>query len=61
MIIVDENFLKLKEVYVNLKNYDFDALGNYKMDQREAQKIIDYVDSRNNLPVSKVFHKEDKN
>ena len=58
---MDENFLKLKEVYVNLKNYDFDALGNYKMDQREAQKIIDYVDSRNNLPVSKVFHKEDKN
>lgn len=35
----------LQEIYVNLKNYDFDILGNYKMDQKEAQKIIDYVEN----------------
>lgn len=34
----------LQEVYVNLKNYDFDVLGSYKMDPKEAQKIIDYVE-----------------
>ncbi len=34
----------LIEVYNNLKNYDFDILGNYKMDKREAQKLIDYVE-----------------
>jgi len=34
----------LQEVYVNLKNYDFDVLGSYKMDSKEAQKIIDYVE-----------------
>lgn len=36
----------LQEIYVNLKNFDFDILGNYKMDQREAQKIIDYVEKQ---------------
>ena len=36
--------LGLIEVYNNLKNYDWDILGNYKMDKREAQKIIDYVE-----------------
>lgn len=38
--------LGLIEVYNNLKNFDFDILGNYKMDQREAQKIIDYVEKQ---------------
>lgn len=32
--------IEAKEVLVNLKNYDFDALGNYKMDKREAEKLI---------------------
>lgn len=36
--------LGLIEVYNNLKNYDWDILGNYKMDKREAQKLIDYVE-----------------
>ena len=38
--------LRLKEVYVNLKNFDFELHGNYKMDQQEAQKIIDYVEKK---------------
>lgn len=37
---MDSLKLKAKEVLINLKNYDFDALGNYKMDEREARKLI---------------------
>lgn len=29
--------LKVKEVMVNLKNHDFDLLGTYKMDEKEAK------------------------
>ena len=36
----------LIEVYNNLKNYDWDILGNYKMDHKEALKIIDYVEKQ---------------
>ena len=36
--------LRIQEIYVNLKNFDFDILGNYKMDKSEAQKLIDYVE-----------------
>ena len=35
-----ETYLAMKEVYVNLKNYDFDTFGNYKMDINEAKKFI---------------------
>lgn len=37
---MDNLKLDATEVLVNLKNYDFDALGNYKMDQREAEKLM---------------------
>ena len=36
--------IRLKEVLCNLKNYDFDILGNYKMDKKEAQKLIDALE-----------------
>lgn len=32
--------LLAKEVLVNLKNYDFDIFGYYKMDHKEADKLI---------------------
>lgn len=32
--------LRLKEFYVNLKNYDFDVHGSYKIDENEAKKLI---------------------
>ena len=38
--------IRLIEVYNNLKNFDFDILGNYKMDKNEAKKIIDYVEEQ---------------
>ena len=37
--------IRLKEIYVNLKNHDFDVLGRYKMDKNEANKFIDTYDS----------------
>ena len=37
--------LELIEVYNNLKNYDFEVNGNYKMDESEAKKIIKYVEN----------------
>ena len=36
--------IKLKEVLCNLKNYDFDILGSYKIDKNEAQKLIDALE-----------------
>lgn len=33
--------LQVKEVMVNLKNHDFDVLGAYKMDEKEAKKLLD--------------------
>ena len=41
--------IRLKEIYVNLKNHDFDVLGRYKMDKNEAK-----------YPVSKAKGKADK-
>lgn len=34
------NDIGLTEIYVNLKNYDFDTCGNYKMDKKEAEKFV---------------------
>lgn len=33
--------LRIKEVMCNLKNYNFDELGSYKMDEMEARKLLD--------------------
>lgn len=33
--------LRIKEVMCNLKNYNFDELGPYKMDELEARKLLD--------------------
>lgn len=33
--------IRIKEVMCNLKNYSFDVLGAYRMDKREAQKLLD--------------------
>ena len=38
------NPIELKEVIVNLKNHDFDTLGHYRMDQKEAQKLMNALD-----------------
>lgn len=35
------NDLRLTEIYVNLKNHDFESCGNYKMDEKEAEKFIE--------------------
>lgn len=32
--------IRIKEVMCNLKNYSFDVLGAYRMDKREAQKLL---------------------
>jgi hypothetical protein len=34
------NDIELTEIYVNLKNHDFDTCGNYKMDKKEAEKFV---------------------
>jgi hypothetical protein len=34
------NDIGLTEIYVNLKNHDFDTCGNYKMDKKEAEKFM---------------------
>lgn len=34
------NDIELTEIYVNLKNHDFDTCGNYKMDRKEAEKFV---------------------
>ena len=47
--------IRLKEILCNLKNYDFDILGNYKMDKKEAQKLIDTLEELEKggwIPVS---------
>lgn len=36
--------IRIKEVINNLKNYDFDILGNYKMDGAEAKKLIEAIE-----------------
>ena len=35
------NDLRLTEIYVNLKNHDFESCGNYKIDEKEAEKFIE--------------------
>jgi hypothetical protein len=34
------NDIGLTEIYVNLKNHDFDTCGSYKMDKKEAEKFV---------------------
>lgn len=34
------NDIGLTEIYVNLKNHDFDTCGNYKMEKKEAEKFV---------------------
>lgn len=44
--------IRLREIYVNLKNYDFDINGSYKMEQAEANKFIECfeeMEENNNL------------
>lgn len=36
--------LRLREIYVNLKNYDFDVHGSYKLDRNEANKFISWFE-----------------
>lgn len=36
--------IRIREIYVNLKNYSFDVLGGYKMDEKEAQKFIEWFE-----------------
>lgn len=36
--------LRVKEVMCNLRNYDFEELGPYKMDETEAKKLLDGLD-----------------
>lgn len=36
--------LRLKEIYVNLKNFDFEVFGSYKMDKNEADKFMRCVE-----------------
>lgn len=32
--------MRLRELYVNLKNYDFDIMGTYNIDKNGAEKIL---------------------
>lgn len=32
--------MRIKELYVNLKNYDFDIMGTYSIDQNGAEKLL---------------------
>lgn len=32
--------MRIRELYVNLKNYDFDIMGTYNIDQNGAEKIL---------------------
>lgn len=36
--------IRLKEIYVNLKNHEFELLGDYKVDENEAKKFMDAVE-----------------
>lgn len=36
--------LRVREIYVNLKNYDFEVHGSYKMDKSEASKFISWFE-----------------
>lgn len=36
--------IELKEVYVNLKNHEFDLLGDYKIDENEAKKLMKAIE-----------------
>ena len=36
--------IRLKEVLVNLKNYDYDIHGPYQMDETEARKLIETLE-----------------
>lgn len=34
------NDIELTEIYVNIKNHDFESCGNYRMDKKEAEKFV---------------------
>jgi len=36
--------IELKEIYVNLKNHEFDLLGDYKIDENEAKKLMKAIE-----------------
>lgn len=36
--------IELKEVYINLKNHDFDPLGDYKIGENEAKKLMEAIE-----------------
>ena len=36
--------IRIREIYVNLKNYDFDVCGSYKMDASEAKKFVEWFE-----------------
>lgn len=55
--------IRLKEVLTNLRNYDFDILGNYKMDKSEANKMIralEYLESGGWIPCKERLPEENK-
>lgn len=39
--------LRVKEVICNLKNYNFDVNGTYRMDEMEAKKLLDGLEASN--------------
>ena len=40
--------IRLKEILHNLKDYDFDILGSYRLDANEAQKLISALEELEN-------------
>ena len=41
---MNEMVVKAREVLHNLKTFDFDACGNYKVDRNEGNKIIELLE-----------------
>lgn len=36
--------IRFKELKSNLKNFDYDVLGAYRLDENEARKILSFID-----------------
>lgn len=44
-----ETDMRIKEIYVNLKNFNFDIFSCYKMNEKEAEKFIEWFEEMNNI------------
>ena len=36
--------IRFRELYSNFKNYDFDVLGKYGIDENEAKKLMSFIE-----------------